>query len=73
MSSSDSQPDSQSESKADSPPDSQREKFLRALARKKGKGATPGKGGSSAGPKVSGAQRRGGIPRQNVQRKSGGA
>jgi hypothetical protein len=65
MSTSDSQPDSAS--------DAQREKFLEALAKKKGKGATPGKGGSTSGPKISGAQQRGGIPRQNVQRKSGGA
>ena len=54
-------------------PDSQREKFLEALAKKKGKGANPGKGGASSGPKISGAQQRGGISRQNVQRKSGGA
>lgn len=60
-------------STSDPQPDSQREKFLEALAKKKGKGATPGKGGSAAGPKISGAQQRGGIPRQNVQRKSGGA
>lgn len=65
MSSSDSHPESQ--------PDSQRAKFLEALAKKKGKGAAPGKGGSSSGAKISGAQQRGGIPRQNVQRKSGGA
>lgn len=51
----------------------QRAKFLEALAKKKGKGANPGKGGASSGPKISGAQQRGGIPRQNVQRKSGGA
>jgi hypothetical protein len=56
-----------------SQPDSQREKFLEALAKKKGKGANPGKGGANSGPKISGAQQRGGIPRQNVQRKSGGA
>ena len=54
-------------------PDSQREKFLEALAKKKGKGANPGTAGSSSGPKISGSQQRGGIPRQNVQRKSGGA
>ncbi len=65
MSTSGSQPDSQ--------PDSQREKFLEALAKKKGKGANPGKGGANSGPKISGAQQRGGISRQNVQRKSGGA
>lgn len=64
---------STSDSQPDSGPDSQREKFLEALAKKKGKGATPGKGGSTSGPKISGAQQRGGIPRQNVQRKSGGA
>jgi hypothetical protein len=61
----DSQPDSQG--------DSQREKFLAALEKKKGKGGNPAKGGGSSGPKISGAQQRGGISRQNVQRKSGGA
>lgn len=65
MSTPDPQPDSQS--------DSQREKFLEALAKKKGKGVNPAKGGANSGPKISGAQQRGGIPRQNVQRKSGGA
>lgn len=53
--------------------DPNKEKFLAALEKKKGKSATPGKGGSNSGSKISGAQQRGGIARQNVQRKSGGA
>ena len=57
----------------DSQANSQREKFLAALEKKKGKGSTPAKGGGSSGPTISGAQQRGGISRQNVQRKSGGA
>jgi hypothetical protein len=57
----------------DSQPESQRERFLAALEKKKGKGGNPSKGGGSSGPKISGAQQRGGISRQNVQRKSGGA
>jgi hypothetical protein len=60
-------------SQSDSQGDSQREKFLAALEKKKGKGGNPAKGGGSSGPKISGAQQRGGISRQNVQRKSGGA
>jgi hypothetical protein len=66
-------PDSQPDSKGGSQPDSQRERFLAALEKKKGKGGNPSKGGGSSGPKISGAQQRGGISRQNVQRKSGGA
>ena len=66
-------PESTPNSDSNSESNSQREKFLEALAKKKGKGANPGKGGASSGPKISGAQQRGGIPRQNVQRKSGGA
>ena len=53
--------------------DPQREKFLAALEKKKGKGGNPAKSGGNSGPKISGAQQRGGIARQNVQRKSGGA
>ena len=56
-----------------STPDPNKEKFLAALEKKKGKSGNPAKGGSNSGSKVSGAQQRGGIPRQNVQRKSGGA
>jgi hypothetical protein len=62
-------PDSQPDSQANS----QREKFLAALEKKKGKGGNPAKAGGNSGPKISGAQQRGGISRQNVQRKSGGA
>ena len=62
-----------SSSQPDSQANSQREKFLAALEKKKGKGGNPAKGGGGSGPKISGAQQRGGISRQNVQRKSGGA
>lgn len=61
------------DSRPDSQPDAQRDKFLEALAKKKGKSTNPAKGGRNSGPKISGAQQRGGISRQNVQRKSGGS
>ena len=66
-------PSPMSTEKSGSTPDPQREKFLAALEKKKGKGGNPAKSGGSSGPKISGAQQRGGIARQNVQRKSGGA